>query len=233
MGIHDGHRQRIKNRFRSEGLDNFEDIHVLELLLCYCIPRIDTNPLAHALLTHFGSLTQVLEASREELEQVPGVGESVSTFLTLTNAVCRYYLVKRSALARVLKNTAEYSAFLMPYFHGRRNEIVFLLALDAKCKVICCREVTDGSINSASISVRRVVEMALGCNATTVILAHNHPGGLALPSGDDVVTTYRIARALWAVDIRLADHLIVSDDDSVSLAQSGRYNPAEIFSDMD
>ena len=69
MPIHDGHRQRVKDRFCQEGLDHFEEHQVLELLLFYCIPRVDTNPLAHKLLDHFGSLTNVLEAPVEELTE--------------------------------------------------------------------------------------------------------------------------------------------------------------------
>lgn len=225
MSIHDGHRQRLKNRFRLEGLDNFDELHVLELLLFYCVPRQDTNPLAHRLLEQFGSLAQVLEATADELEKVPGVGENVSTFLSLTTAVGRYYLVNRSMQNEILNTVDKCGEFLLPYFFGRRNETVFLLCLDAKCKVLCCKEVGEGSVNSAGIPIRRIVEMALGANATTVVLAHNHPSGLALPSGDDVQTTMRIAKALSTVEIRLADHIIVADDDFVSLSQSGYYLP--------
>ena len=232
MSIHDGHRQRIKSRFRMDGLDNFDEVHVLELLLCYCIPRRDTNPLAHALLEHFGSLSQVLEASVEELEKVPGVGENVSTFLTLTTAVSRYYLVNRGSASAILNTPSLCGQFLMPYFYGRRNETVFLLCLDAKCKVICCREIGEGSVNSAAISVRKLVEIALGANATTAILAHNHPGGLALPSSDDLQSTRRVARALYSVDIILADHIIVSDDDFISLVDSGYSWMNDIYAEM-
>ena len=111
--------------------------------------------------------------------------------------------------------------YLVPRFFGRTREIVFLLCLDAKCKVLCCREVGEGSVNSASISVRKIVEPALGVNATTVVLAHNHPSGIAVPSGDDIQTTRRVAMALSAVDIHLADHIVVADDDYVSMVQSG------------
>ncbi len=232
MSIHDGHRQRIKHRFRSDGLDNFDEIHVLELLLCYCVPRRDTNQLAHDLLKRFGSLSLVLEAPREELEKVPGVGENISTFLSLTTAVCRYYLVNRGASTEILTSAEQCGKYMVPYFYGRRNETVFLLCLDAKCKVICCREVGEGDVNSAGISVRRIVELALGVNATTVVLAHNHPGGVALPSAEDVLTTKRIARALLTVDILLLDHIIVSDDDFVSLGLSGKYSLEEIRSEM-
>ena len=229
MSIHDGHRQRLKKRFLEEGLDSFDEVNVLELLLFYCIPRKDTNPIAHALLDHFGSLAQVLEAPVEELVKVSGISENAATFLNLTTAVGRFYLVSRASQAKVLTSTEECGKYMMPYFMGRRNECVFLLCLDAKCKVLCCKEVGQGSVNSASVSIRRIVEVALGANATTVVLAHNHPSGLALPSGDDVHTTRRVAAALNAVEIQLADHIVVADEDFVSLAQSGYYHPDEEY----
>lgn len=227
MSIHDGHRQRLKERFRAEGLDHFEEHQVLELLLFYCIPRQDTNPIAHALLERFGSLSQVLEAPAEELEKVPGIGSNAATFLALTTAVGRYYLVNRSMQTVILSTIEQCGQYLVPFFYGRRNETVYLLCLDAKCKVLCCKEVGEGSVNSAGVPIRKIVETALGANATTVVLAHNHPSGLAIPSGDDISTTRRVAAALDVVEIGLADHIIVADDDFVSLAQSGVYRPEE------
>ena len=112
-------------------------------------------------------------------------------------------------------------AYLVPRFFGRNKETVFLLCLDAKCKVLGCKEIGEGSVNSASISVRKVVETALAANATTVILAHNHPSGVALPSTEDVQTTRRISAALSAVEIHLADHMVVAEGDYVSMVQSG------------
>ena len=225
MSIHDGHRERLKERFRAEGLDSFGERHVLELLLFYCIPRKDTAPLAQRLLDHFGSLYQVMEADIGELEKVEGVGHQISTFLSLTTAVTRYYLVNRTAKQDVLTTAEQCGEYLVHRFHGRRNETMFLLCLDAKCKVLCCREVGEGSVNSANVPVRRILEIALAVNATTVVLAHNHPSGLAIPSDEDVLSTYRIATALQAAEIQLADHIIVADDDFVSLAQSGLYSP--------
>ena len=227
MSIHDGHRQRLKNRFLKEGLDNFEDIQVLELLLFYCIPRQDTNPLAHALLNKFGSLAQVMEATPDELKKVPGVGDNVATFLSLTTALGRYYQVNRSANTLIMRDVEMCGEYLVPFFYGRRNETVFLLCLDAKCKVLCCQEVGEGSVNSAAVPIRRIVETALNANATSVVLAHNHPSGIAVPSDEDVFTTRRVALALNAVEIQLADHVVVADGDYVSLAQSGLYRPSE------
>ena len=221
MSIHDGHRQRLKERFLRGGLDNFTDVQVLELALFYCIPRKDTNPIAHALLAHFGSLSQVLEASVEELQKVPGIGENTAIYLTMLTQVGRYYLVDRSQREVILPTIDKCGAYLVPHFFGRSVETVFLLCLDAKCKVLCCREIGQGSVNSAGISIRKIVEVALGANATTVVLAHNHPRGLALPSAEDIQTTRRVAAALRAVEVHLADHIVVADGDYVSMVQSG------------
>ena len=225
--IHKGHRQRMKDRFLQEGLDHFSEIQVLELLLFYCLPRQDTNPIAHNLLAHFGSLSLVLEASVEELTKVSGIGENAATFLHLIPEVGRYYQVNRSSQVTILSTLDMCARYLLPYFFGRRVETVFLLCLDAKCKALCCKEVGEGSVNSAGISTRKIVETALGVNATSVVLAHNHPSGVALPSGEDIQTTQRIALALQCVDIQLADHIIVADEDYISMAQSGgRYRDA-------
>ena len=227
MSQHDGHRQRLKERFLKEGLDHFSDVQVLELLLFYAIPRQDTNPIAHNLLEQFGSLAQVLEAPVEELEKVPGIGRNAAILLSLSTSLGRYYQVERAMNIRILRTVEECGEYLVPFFYGRRNETVFLLCLDAKCKVLCCKEIGEGSVNSAGVPIRRIVETALGANATTVVLAHNHPSGLALPSGEDITTTCRVAAALSAVEINLADHIVVADDDFVSIAQSGYYRPED------
>jgi len=225
MSMHDGHRQRLKKRFLNEGLDNFEQLQVLELLLFYCIPRQDTNPVAHRLLDHFGSLTQVLEATPEELKKVPGIGDAVATFLALVTSVGRYYNVNRAASVQILSSLDACGKYLVPRFYGRRNETVFILCMDAKCKVLCCKEVGEGSVNSAAVPIRRIVEMALGANATSVVIAHNHPSGVAVPSNEDIQTTRRLAKALSAVEITLIDHMVVAEDDFVSMRQSGVYDP--------
>ena len=115
--------------------------------------------------------------------------------------------------------------YLLPYFSGLQNETVYLLCLDAKSKLLCCRKVGEGSVNSANIPVRRIVEIALDANASSVVLAHNHPGGLAVPSVEDIQTTRRIAQALLMVDVILADHIVVADEEFVSMAMSRYYNP--------
>ena len=116
---------------------------------------------------------------------------------------------------------------MAPKFIGRKNEMVYMICLDAKCKVLSCRQLGEGSVNSAGVPIRRIVDVALRMNASSVILAHNHPGGVAVPSTDDTVTTARVAQALSGVDVVLTDHLVFADGDYISMAESGYYRPAE------
>lgn len=223
MSIHNGHRQRLKERFLDEGLDHFQEVNALELLLFYCIPRVDTNVLAHELINEFGSFPNVMEASVEELRKVKGIGDNAATFLSLINAANRYYRIKKAEGTDTISKPEQYIAILEPRFAGKRYETVYLLCLDAKSKIICCKQIGEGTATSAAISVRKVVEAALAVNAASVVLAHNHPGGFAMPSKADEESTYRISKALMDVDVRLIDHVIFSDTDYASFIEQAHY----------
>lgn len=220
MGVHDGHRQRLKERFRQQGLEGFNEINALELLLFYCIPRKDVNPLAHELLDYFGSFTKVMEATPDELKNVPGVSQETATFLALVIAAGRYYQVKKLQPGVVMKTTEDCAAYLKPFFFGRSNETIFLLSLDAKCKVIGCSMLGEGSATIANVPIPRVVSVAVTLKASSVILAHNHPSGIAIPSPSDEAYTVELFDAMKAVGIRLSDHIVFADEDHVSMAQS-------------
>ena len=227
--IHTGHRERLKNRYLNEGLDNFEEVNVLEMLLFYCIPKQDTNPIAHRLLEEFGSIKNVFDASCDDLKKVKGMGNHSALFLSLIKDVSRYYAVKSAQTGRVLGTLTECGQYLKEFFVGRNRENVFLLCLDAQCAVINCRKVSEGDLNSANISIRRIVEIALQDKASAAILAHNHPTGLPIPSEEDKIATYRVGSALAAVDVKLVDHIIVSRDDFISMAQSGVFDPGAVM----
>lgn len=232
MSIHNGHRQRVRERFLESGLSGFAEHEVLELLLFYCIPRCDTNEIAHRLIDRFNSFAQVLDAPISELEKVEGIGENAAIFLTLMREVSGYYQVNRFAKNEALTTIDAYGRYLVPYFSTQRSEEVYLLCLDAKCMVLCCRKVGDGSINATNVSIRKIVEMALTANATSVVLAHNHPSGVALPSAEDIATTKLIANALIMVDVILNDHIIVADNDYTSLVLSKYYSPDDVYDEL-
>lgn len=217
----------MRSRFLSEGLDAFDEHQILELLLFYSIPRRDTNPIAHDLLTTFGGLHQVFDAPVQALMEVGNIGESSAALLKLIPAAARRYELSQHEKKEILDTTELYGKYIVPHFVGKRNETVLLLCLDSRCQPLCCAQLDEGDVTSARISTRKVVHMALTMQAASVVLAHNHPSGFALPSSEDILTTRRIAMALDAVGVPLIDHIIVSDDDFVSLAQSRYYDPDE------
>lgn len=219
-GVHDGHRERMKKTFL-ERPDALWDHQLLELLLFYAVPRRDTNPMAHALLERFGSLSGVLDAPPAELAKVEGVGQSVIVLLKAAKELSGRYLASRTDPGEPVTSTQEAFRQLRSYFFGARSEKVCLLCMDGKGKNLGIRVVAEGNVNAAPITIRSVVENALALNATHVVLAHNHISGVALPSKEDIATTVRLYKVLESVDITLVDHLIFSDDDMVSMRKSG------------
>lgn len=219
--MHDGHRERLRERFLREGLDSFEDHNILELLLFYVIPRKDTNELAHLLLDRFGSLSAVLEAPYEELKTVPGIGELSASLLCLIPEISRKYLGDKYSDHSIVDSTQRAGDFLMDRFVGRNKETVILLLLDAKGRVLYCGVIAEGSVNATEVNVKRIVETSARYNASSAILSHNHPSGIALPSKQDLDTTEIVKDALCLINVELVDHIIVADRDFVSLAECG------------
>lgn len=219
--LHEGHRKRMKERFIKSGLDDFAPHNILELLLFYSIPRGDTNPVAHRLIDTFGSLSGVFDATPEELVKVDGVGESSAILISMIPQIARKYLEDKADTANIVGGCSDIGAFLLPKFVGRTNEALMMVSIDNKNKIISCSVVAEGTVDSAKISRRKIMEEAMKVKATRVILAHNHPCGVAVPSSEDVVMTKEIGRLFAQVGIELVDHIIVANDDYVSMAASG------------
>ena len=223
-----GYQKRAVAHFQEQGLQTLDEAHVLELLLFFVDQPKTAYQLSHALLGRFGSLEKVINAPTEMLEAVPGMDARTATLIYLTGQIGRYCQTQHGAdFSGQLRNTKECAEYLRPFFAGQRNEKVYLLCLDSKANVICCREIEEGNVCSANVPIRRIMETVLFLNAVSVILAHNHPGGLPYPSGEDIVTTKRFAVALDGIDVVLADHIIFADGDYVSMAQAGYYRPDE------
>lgn len=223
MGVHDGHRNRLKSRFLSQGLAGFEDHNVLELLLFYAIPRSDTNEIAHELLNEFKTLSGVFDAPVEALCKVKGISLHSATLIKLIPELLSVYHSDKTKDIKIINSTTEAGKFMVPRFYGKKNEEVHVLLLDDKKNVIRCEKLFEGTVNSAPVTVKKVVAAAVNSNATAVVVAHNHPGGIALPSRADRVVTDKIFNALKLINVELCDHIIVADDDFVSMADSGEF----------
>lgn len=221
LGMHDDHRQRVYERFLREGLEGFEEHNALEFLLFLARARGDTNPLAHELIERFGSLSAVLDAPVEELEQLPQVGHSTAVVLKFIPQMCAYYLNnKASRKRRQLDSVEAASEYFWPKFLARTEEALYMAALNDRHLLLREVLVSEGGANAASVQVAKIVSEALRCGATGVILAHNHPRGLALPSGEDMAVTQEVYLTLRTLNIRLLDHLIFAENEYTSFAQT-------------
>ncbi|MEY8317554.1 JAB domain-containing protein [Oscillospiraceae bacterium 50-58] len=223
--IHAGHRGRVKEEFLTRGVEGWPDHRIVELLLFYAIPQGDVNPLAHELIDRFGSLEGVLDALPEELMKVKGMGEHSVTLLKLIPAVTGRYLEGRTGPGTIIHTAAEAGHVLAPYFYGVRNEMVYILCLDAKEKLLGVKKISEGNNTNSDVTIRRVAEECLALRASFCYLAHNHVSDIALPSPADMNTTSVVRAALEPLGVHLVDHLVFSDGDLVSIqetATSGR-----------
>ncbi len=225
-GIHDGHRKRLRKKFLENGLDNFEDHQVLELLLFYAIPRKDTNEIAHRLIDSCGSISAVFDSPVEVLQEC-GISENAAVLLKIMPDLCRKYI--NDKYRNEFKNITEENVAdrIVPKFIGLEEENVLLMLLDAKGKEIFCGIISKGSVNASEIYTRKIIQLAIKFHASGAIIAHNHPSGIALPSKEDLKSTVSLKMALDTVGIKLLDHIIVADMNYLSLAQSEEY--FEIF----
>lgn len=221
MNVHEGHRERKKRQFLENGLDAFQEHEVLELLLYYAIPRKDTNPIAHALLKKFGSLDAVFAAPVEELMRVEGVGENAAALIRLILPLYRRIRISATEEETILNSVEKVGAFFVGRFAGERTEVMYQACLDAKGKLLGVQKLSTGDVNFVHADIRGIVQNALLCRASAVVLAHNHPSGVALPSDADNAVTLQIREVLQSVGVVLFDHVIVADDDFVSLRQNG------------
>ena len=198
--IHTGHRQRVKEEFLARGLAGMPDHKVLELLLFYAVPQGDVNPLAHALINRFVTLSGVFLAPYDELLKVKGVGPNT---------------------AALIQQPEDYYELLQPYFFGARVELCYLLCMDGKGRLKGCHKLGEGIVDQVPILTRKVVEYAMADNASKVVLAHNHVSGIAIPSSADKTSTQELKKLLRQMDVDLVDHLVIVEGDMVSMAQSG------------
>ena len=204
-----GHRKRLRERFCRAGLNGLQDYEAVELLLSYAIPRRDVKPLAKQLLRDFGSLAGLMDAPMHRLIDEHGMGLSSALLIRLTREMCVQYLEQRARKADVLNSLERAEDFVRMKLGGCQNETLMTIFLNSHHRIISY-ELTAGTVDRAAIYIRELAKRAVLANATGVILAHNHPSGICIPSPDDLQLTDDIRQALATFGIKLFCHLIVT-----------------------
>lgn len=221
--MHKGHRERIKNRFLTSGLESFPEHEILELMLTFAIPQKDVNPLAHTLINTFGSFSNVLKADYSDLVKVEGIGAHSATLIKLFAEVSHYYLTKSMSMPQKrIRSIKEAGEFATKILFNKPYEMLYMICLDMNLSLIHYECISEGTLDSTPIYPRKVVSTALKHNAAHIIITHNHPGGSIQPSQSDINATNTISTALDSIDVNLIDHIIVGSHSFYSFAAQNK-----------
>ena len=210
--IHEGHRNRLRERYDRSGMDDYADHEILELLLTYIFSRGDVNDKAHALIDRFGSVAGALDALPEELCEVDGIGPQAARFLTMLPSVFRRYALNKTEPGKPMDTLAKIGEYLHAKYTGVTFERVYLLLFDNSMRLIDCCHLDDGAVNCSKVTMRRVAELCLFKHASCAVLAHNHPMGLAIPSSADIEVTHSVENSLETVGVTFLEHIIVTEN---------------------
>lgn len=225
---HEGHRERLRQRYRQYGLDGFTDHEVLELLLGYTILQKDTNEPAHELIRQFGDLRIVLDSTEEELSRIENVGASSAFFLTLIRDVARRYVEQTKSDPLRLLEPREAIEYFIPFFIGRKKECVFAAFLNEQKKVIDTAMVFNGAIDAVLFQTKVLVKEARKRACRYVVLAHNHFTD-AVPSLEDIAATRAAREALLDYNIGVSDHIVVCGGIASSMQETGHFAQTRPF----
>ncbi len=188
-----------------------EEHEVLELLLTHAIPRVNVNPQAHALINKFGSLQQVLDASVVELCTVEGIGQEAAYFLHTISQLPHYCAIQKMRSGPKLDQLSKVGNYLCKLYEGVTTEQIYALYLDNGMRLIDVHLIDEGNAGITRLSIGKIASRCLEIQATRVILAHNHPHGLLIPSRSDHEATEQLAHVLNLLNYTLVEHILVAE----------------------
>lgn len=197
------------------------DCDIVEMLLFFGIPYRDTNEIAHRLISTFGDLRGVLNAPADELVKIGGVGENAAALINLVRDISVKYSTQQTD-DRIIRKE-DIAEFLKEKYSGESNEIFSVISLDSNGAVKNFIKVCGGFDDNVTVDNRRIIEIVLKTEAKQVIIAHNHPGGTAYASQEDVRATKKIKTLLDSVGVRLTDHAVIAGDKCVFMSENPKY----------
>jgi DNA repair protein RadC len=220
--LHTGHRTRMRERYLNDGgLDSFADHQVLELLLYYCIPRRDTNEIAHKMINEFGSISTLVDAHPKEIIKRCKVSENTAILVSMVPKLAKRYFQSKWEKNTRLVSSQTAGQYLIDLFADRNNEAFYLLCLDAQRRLNYAALISEGTVDETAVYIRNMVQYALLHNAVSVVLSHNHPGGSVTASGSDIEATRQIIRTFEMLEISVLDHIVIAGNKYFSFAENG------------
>jgi len=218
-----GHRKRLRERFLKAGIKGMAEHEVVELLLTLAIPRKDVKERAKRLLQQFGNLKGILDAPIEEIAKIKEIGSVTPVALKIIKTIATLYLQQDAENRDILSDPLQLSAFWRMRIGGLLNEVFQVGYLDSAYRLLRdgVETLEEGTVDRANVYPRKVVEAALRRRAAAIVLAHNHPNGNVQPSEQDKLLTRALVLAAEAVQLKIADHLIVSSADVFSFRKAG------------
>lgn len=221
--LHKNHRQRVKNNYINNGIDAFEDHKIIEMLLFYGLPQKDTNEIAHVLMNKFGSISGIMDADIEDLCTVKGISYHVASLIKLTRDLAKIYANERMAPGKTVSHIDDVANYIMKKYMYLDVERFGILGIDSNNKIKGFMFITEGTAGSTDVDLGVAVAKVLGKKWTNIVLSHNHPSGNLKPSSKDIATTDTLVRYFKTVGVNVIDHLIVCDNDYLSIAGISNY----------
>lgn len=217
---HEGHRQRMWQKYLEHGIGIFEEHELLEMLLFIIIPRVNTNVISHDLIKRFGSLKDVLDTSFNDLQKVTGIGKNSAIQLKFIGDIAEYVNRKKHVAVKFDSSSAIID-FCIDYFKDISHECVSFFLLDEKLTLIYKDNIEINKPNEMDFDYGKIIKQAVKFECSAVILAHNHPEGSAYASNIDITTTRKLASLLKTIDIKLIDHIVIQENTGYSMRKSG------------
>lgn len=220
---HSGHRERLRSRFLQTGAKGFQQHELLELLLFYALPRINTNNIAHSLIESFGSLPEVLEADISCLSSVKGINSSSAAFISLFGDLCRYCSdschkpVKLSSVRKVRE-------YFLNYFSSVSSEMYLILSISPSNDLLNVHSFTISEFSSISGAARKIAEISVRNNIRRIIIGHNQPEQPPMPQEKDYELTRIFSETLSPLGIEVCDHIICGCGKAFSMHENGAYS---------
>lgn len=222
-GLHNGHRNRLRRRFLETGISGFNEHELLELLLFYALPRVNTNEIAHELISRFGSLTAVLSADPEKIAEIKGLSSASAVFLNFIFDLCREYSSSGSDSAR-FSSADDVDGWICRYFSSVESEICLLLNISMKLELLGAVSFTAVSLLNGKTSPRELAEVAIRNNMHRIIIGLNHPDRPPIPDENDYQITNMLANTLVPLGIDISDCIVCGYGQTFSMRRSGAFS---------